>query len=348
MGISVAMLRLIKRFTKMIALCLCLLFTTQLTFAAARPFIVDTDMGVDDVLALLYFLKRPDIQVKAITIASDGSAHCKAALRNTLGLIKLLKQPTIPVACGRDTPLTGQHHFPSLVLKESDTLGGTAKLLPKVKIPVTPKAVDLIIKTLQQSTQPVTILAIGPLTNIAEALQKAPQIKSHIKAIYFMGGAINVPGNIPEVDNTIKNSVAEWNVYLDPLATDIVFKQKIPITLLPLDVTNKLPLDMDFYDLVQKNHHSPAADYLLALLENNKEWLQTKDWWYFWDPLLAVIASDESIAEFKIKRIRVLSRPEEQAGETVVDNEVKQKIRVVSKVNEDKFQDLFLRYLNKP
>src|SRR5262245_39994485 len=228
-----------------------LVFTTFFLFMAlcgaanaARPFIIDTDVGVDDIIAIIYLLQQPNIHVKAITIASTGNAHCLPALRNTLGLLKLMNRTDIPADCGRLTPLDGQHQFPKSVLEESDTLAGAAKLLPEVNATSKQKGVDLMINTIRKSRQPVTILAIGPLTNIAEALQKAPDIKNRILAIYIMGGAVHVPGNLSDVGVKMSNSTAEWNIYLDPLAADIVFKQSIPITLVPLDVTNKLPIDM--------------------------------------------------------------------------------------------------------
>ncbi|RUQ90764.1 nucleoside hydrolase [Legionella septentrionalis] len=326
---------------------LLLLWTVQIAWSAV-PFIVDTDMGVDDAMALLYLLQRPDVELKAVTIASDGNAHCTPALRNTLGLLQMSQRPIIPVACGQETPLLGKHHFPQAVLLESDTLAGTVKLLPKVSTKQSPHtAVDLLIKTVQDASQPVTILAIGPLTNIAQALQKAPEIKRNIRVIYIMGGAIDVPGNIPEVDSASKNHTAEWNFYLDPLAAEIVLAQGLPIVLVPLDVTNQLPIDMGFYNAVKNKHHTPAADYVFSMLQNNIKILRAKEW-FFWDPLAAVIASDESIAAFKVQRLKVVLSPEIQSGRTIVDNKAGHSVRVVTGVDAKRFTSIFLNYLNNP
>ena len=185
------MLALNKYLTHCFSTCLAIvtIFVTSVAYTA-KPFIIDTDAGIDDVIAILYLLQRPDIQIKAITIAADGSAHCKPALHNIHGLLQLAKHPNIPIACGMNKPMFGEHHFPVSILNESDTLAGTAKLLPHLRPDTQKDAVDLIIKTILEASEPITILAIGPLTNIAQALQKAPQIKKHIKSIYIMGGGL--------------------------------------------------------------------------------------------------------------------------------------------------------------
>lgn len=330
---------------KRTAVCFILLISLIETTCAARPFIIDTDMGVDDVIAILYLLKRPDIDIKAITITANGSVHCQPALQNARGLLKLMDKTDIPLACNQKKSLVGQHRYPASILEESNTLAGTAKLLPLVKPLASGDAVDLIIKTLKQSSHPVTILAIGPLTNIAQALQKQPDIKNQIQAIYIMGGAVNVPGNINAVDKTIDNNVAEWNIYLDPLAADTVFKQNIPLVLVSLDVTNQLPVDMPFYERVKKKHITPEAGFIFALLSHNMKMLTTNEW-YFWDPLAAVIATNESIASFEYQPIKIELTPEKLSGATRIHLNEGRMIRVVTRVDEVKFKEILLKHLN--
>lgn len=328
------------------AFILLIFLSVEANAAARRPFIIDTDVGVDDVIAIFYLLQRPDIDVKAITIASTGNAHCLPALRNVLGLLKLMKRNDIPVECGPLNPLNGQHHFPDSVLEEADTLSGTAKLLPQVTATSQQKGVELLIETIQKSKQPITILAIGPLTNIAEALQRAPKIKNNIQAIYILGGAINVPGNLSSVGVPKSNKTAEWNIYIDPIAAAIVLNHSIPIVLVPLDATNTVPMDMDFYKALKKNHRSPAANFIFTLLNKNLQML-TAQQWYFWDPLSAVIASDESIASFTIQPLRVVLAPEVQSGRIIIDTVNGQNIRIATQVNQKKFKEMLLNGLNK-
>lgn len=313
--------------------------------AAAKPFIIDTDAGVDDVIAILYMLQRPDIHIKAITIASTGGAHCLPAKRNILGLLKLMNRTGIPVDCGRLKPLGGNHHFPASVLSESDTLAGVAVTLPKVNAASSLKAVDLMINTIRSSRQPVTILAIGPLTNIAEALQKAPDIKNRIQAIYIMGGAVHVPGNLSDSGSSNPNVTAEWNIYLDPKAAEMVFNQNVPIILVPLDASNSLPIETDFYDRMKKEHHTRAAKFVYAMFKRNLKFLESGQW-YFWDPLAAVIAADENIAAFDMLPLRVSLSPENQSGATLVDKTKGQNIRIAMKIDPDKFKSNIVNTLN--
>ncbi len=317
----------------------------QPSYADKRKFIIDTDVGVDDAMAMLYLLKRPDITVLAITIASDGNAHCSPAFSNTLGLLSLLKIKNIPVACGPSFPMRGHRHFPKSVLLESDTLAGAAHLLPKNMQSASHDAVNLLVRTLHESTQPVSILAIGPLTNIAEALLKDPSIKNKISMIYLMGGAIDVSGNLKIVDPHLKNSVAEWNIYLDPMAAARVFQSGISITLVPLDLTQQMPVDENFYHQLQKTHDTAEANFVFELLEHNKEMLRNKQW-YFWDPLAAVIASDESFTTFSKKLLIIKQEPESLVGATQIDNANGASIRVAEKINRSRFIKQFLKSLN--
>ena len=133
---------------------------------AARPFIIDTDVGTDDELAILYLLAQKDIDIKAITVVGTGESHCPAGLKNVAGLLVLMHQDKIPLACGRDTPMTGQHHFPNWLRKQADNLVGAADLLPKVVVKPSQTAIQLLESTLKSANEPVEILAIGPLTNL--------------------------------------------------------------------------------------------------------------------------------------------------------------------------------------
>ena len=162
-----------------------------------------------------------------------------------------------------------------------------------------------------------------------------------------MGGAISVAGNISAIEPTSKNINAEWNIYIDPLAAQIVLSQKIPVILVPLDITNQLPIDMKFYNTIKKNHQSPAAAFVFTLLKNNITMIREHDW-YFWDPLAAVISSDESIAHFQTQQIKVLLAPEIQSGATIIDQSSGFTLRVVTHVNKYQFKTTLLKYLNKP
>jgi len=305
-----------------------------------KQFIIDTDMGVDDIIAILYMLRHPDIQVKAITIECDGNADCAPALNNLVNILQLLHRTEIPIAVGSKTPLAGSHHYPEYILKDADNLYGV-KLKQVDFIQPKKTARELLTNLLQTTTQPIYILALGPLTAIAEVLQHNPQLKNKFQMIYFMGGAINVAGNINIVDSTIPNKVAEWNIYIDPFAANLVFHSKVPLTLIPLDLTNQVLIDNKFYQQLKSQGKSVPAKFLINLFENNKSMLLHKDW-YFWDPMAAVIAVNNNLAVFKTEKLSVKLKPEIQSGRVFVDQKFGVNIRVADKIDSEKFKAVLL------
>jgi len=313
---------------------------------AVREFIIDTDVGPDDVIALAYFIKQPNIKIKAIAVDGDGNAHRDAAYANTMSILKLLNRSDIPVAAGRANSYPGGHSFSAAVMHDMDTLGGLA--LNKENLE-TPKqtAKELMIETLTSSDHPINILAIGPLTTIAEVLTEKPNLKSKIKMIYEMGGAVQTEGNIFTVNNKSTNHAAEWNIYFDPLAAKIVFQTGVPITLIPLDATNQVRINDKFYQQIKNHHKTPAAKLVYDLLTLNKKFLYSNTW-YFWDPMAAVVAADESVATIKTLPLTVLLSPEDKAGGTVIDKKNGNNIRVCMKVNAIKFKENLLRGLSIP
>jgi len=329
---------------KIIALLTCsFLFCSSVAAYAARPLIIDTDAAIDDAIAMLYLFNRQDVDVKAITIVATGEAHCRPALRNIAGLIRLGNKSAIPLACGRDTPLEGNHQFPQWITESADSMYHMARFLPKAKSPAAGNAVALLTKTLQQSKQPVDIVALGPLTNIAEMIQKNPAVIQKIRMIYMMGGAVNVSGNVASVEPARKNNAAEWNFYIDPKADDIVFRSGVPITLVPLDATNQVPVDNSFYQqLIKSLPNTASARFIYKLFTLNKKSFLSQHW-YFWDPLAAAIATDESIATIETKKLRIITHPDEMSGATVVDNQNGNDVRVCTRAEAKKFTHVALQ-----
>jgi len=202
------------------------------------PFIWDDDGSPDGVIALLYLLRHPEVNVKAITV-SCGEAHPALFAQNLTRMLALLEKTHIPVAAGRDVPLEGNNAFPEPWRQWSDTFWGIK--LPDAGEAIQPiSAAHLIVDTVKQSPEPVTIIVSGTHTNLAEALRLDATIVSKIRAMECMGGAINVPGNIENDWPDFHNRVAEWNIWIDPIAANEVFSSGIPIHLTPLDATKKV------------------------------------------------------------------------------------------------------------
>ena len=197
---------------------------------APRKIIIDTDPGQDDAVAILLALASPDeLDVLGIT-AVAGNVPLNLTQKNARIVCELAGRTDVPVFAGCDAPLSRK-----LVTAEH-VHGKTGLDGPTLPDPVMPlaegHAVDFIIDTLRTETAgTVTLCPLGPLTNIATALQKAPDIAERVQQIVLMGGAYFEVGNI--------TPAAEFNIYVDPEAADIVFKSGIDIVVMPLDVTHK-------------------------------------------------------------------------------------------------------------
>ena len=308
--------------------------------AHLRPVIIDTDMAGDDWMAILYLLQRTDISVKGITVAGTGEAHCAPGVEHALGLAALAgKAGEIPAACGRETPLVGSHVFPDAWRKSVDSLNGLS--LPAGQNPAPGQsAVALLSKLLQESSEPVTLLATGPLTNLGELLQSNPGLKEKIAAIYIMGGAVHVAGNIGGA-----NTTAEWNIYVDPHAAAIVFQAGVPVTLVSLDATNHAPATPAFYAKLKAAHRTPEATFVYDLFTRNRSYQSGS--FYFWDPSAAAILSEESLATFEQDSVCVVEEEGPNWGQTKVGAGCPQ-VRVAVSMDGGKFEELFLSTLNNP
>ncbi|PJF10985.1 nucleoside hydrolase [Pseudorhodobacter sp. MZDSW-24AT] len=195
-----------------------------------RKIIIDTDPGQDDAVAILLALGSPDeIEVLGIT-AVAGNVPLALTQRNARIICELANRRDIPVFAGCDRPLQRP-----LVTAEH-VHGKTGLDGPQMSDPTMPlqdqHAVDFLIETLRREpAKSVTLCPLGPLTNIATAFQRAPDIIARVQEIVLMGGAYFEVGNI--------TPAAEFNIYVDPQAADMVFKSGIPIVVMPLDVTHK-------------------------------------------------------------------------------------------------------------
>ena len=312
-----------------------------------RPVIIDTDMASDDWMAILYLLNRPDVSVEAITVTGTGEAHCEPGIKNAMDLAALAGQPDIPVSCGRTTPLQGNHTFPSDWRTRVDTMAGLT--LQSNPAPVTPlSAVDLLTDKILSMPDKVTIITLGPLTNLAEVLQSAPEIKENIEMVYLLGGALDVPGSVGVSHAGIDNSVADWNVYVDPHAAAIVLQSGVPVTLVPVDATNQVPVTMKFYQRLKDDRKTPEAMFVFDVLSKTQYYdFVRSGGYYFWDPLAAAILTDNSLAVFENRNLAVIEEESNQSGRTQA-SENGAPVRVAVDVEAERFEQLFLDTLNIP
>jgi inosine-uridine nucleoside N-ribohydrolase len=299
--------------------------------AAPRRVLIDTDMAVDDWLAILFLLQHPAADVVAVTVTGTGEAHCDPGTENAQGLLALAGQPNVPVTCGRETPLAGAHTFPQEWRSAVDAMMGLA--LPENDY-----------SRVHGSPNPVALVTLGPLTNVAEALQADPTIIDNIAMIYIMGGAVDVPGNLQGSGFETDNTTAEWNIYVDPLAASIVFESGAPITLVALDATNHAPVTMAFYAHIAADRSTPPADFAYGVFAIMQGSIQSGGY-YFWDPLTAAIAVDDSLCQAEERTLAVVTEEGSESGRTH-ESPDGNPMQVCVDTDSERFEALFLDALN--
>jgi inosine-uridine nucleoside N-ribohydrolase len=224
--------------------------------------IIDTDPGVDDALALLLAMRSPELKIEAITPVA-GNVPLDLTLPNALRMVEIAGRTDIPVAAGARAPLRRRLVTATYAHGENG-LGGAVFPEPTTKPVATPAAV-IIRQIVRKYPGEVTLITIGPLTNIATALNSDQELASMVRALVMMGGSLS-GGNI--------TPAAEFNVYVDPEAARIVFQSGIPITMVGLDVTRRTSLTDDHVrtlEAAQNPVSQAAAKIGRNALNHNRE-----------------------------------------------------------------------------
>jgi pyrimidine-specific ribonucleoside hydrolase len=311
--------------------------------AQSSSVIVDTDAGSDDLMAIAYLLAGRSVHIEAITVA-NGLAHVEAGTRNLARLLELAGHPEIPVFTGRPLPLRGKNEFPPDWRKTADDLPGVSLPLSPAK-PERRKAADYLLERLKSQDHPVRILALGPLTNIAEVLERDPSVTGNIEELVIMGGAMHVRGNLNDggVFQT-DNKTAEWNMYVDPYAARVVFDSGAKTRLVPLDATNTVPVGAPFLKDIESRASTSLGLFVAKVLETDTK-LIGQGLFYAWDPLAAVALVHPAILRTVAVHVEVRQNPP-QAGRTLV-GAGEPNCRVATKADPDAFRRLFLGAFDK-
>jgi pyrimidine-specific ribonucleoside hydrolase len=315
-----------------------LFFATTVVSAQSAPILIDTDAGSDDFMAVALLLAHPNVAIDAITVV-NGVAHVDAGARNMGRLLDLAGRKRVPVFAGRNTPLSGAAEFPAEWRKISDDLPGVA-LPPASRPPETRRAADYLVERLRNARAPVQILALGPLTNIAEAMERDRSVAAHIREIVLMGGAVRVPGNLQDGGAFhTDNITAEWNIFIDPQAARIVFRSGVPIRLIALDATNKVKIGAEFLREFEAKARSPLGRVVAQVLEADRQTIDDGIF-YAWDPLAAAALLRPGIVKMAAMHIEILLNPP-QAGRTE-ETAGKPNVNVAVDANAPAFRAMFL------
>jgi purine nucleosidase len=216
-----------------------------------KKILFDTDPGIDDACAILLALASPELSVEGLSIV-HGNCSVEQGTTNTLAILELANASHVPVAKGCELPLVQ----PSLLAPEThgETGLGYARLpAPRIR-PIVQHGIDFLIEKIMSHPGEITLVAIGPLTNIALAIRHEPRIVETLKELIIMGGALRYEGNT--------TALAEFNTYVDPHAAHIVYHAGIPTRLVPLDVTYQCILTPGDVNRLQKID-SPITTFIV-------------------------------------------------------------------------------------
>ncbi len=224
--------------------------------------LIDTEPGVDDALAILLAMKCPELQIEAITTVC-GNVSVEQATQNVLTILGLLDLQEFPmIAKGEAAPLV-KSPLTAAHVHGADGLGNISQLQNADRSPRYPAAnteissisgVDMIIELAAQYPGELTLVALGPLTNVAKAAQKAPAQIRGLREIVLMGGAFEAYGNV--------TTTAEFNIFVDADAAQAVFDCGVPIRMAPLDATSQVALTRERLHAETEGHHDAVSCFV--------------------------------------------------------------------------------------
>ncbi|MBT5337981.1 pyrimidine-specific ribonucleoside hydrolase RihA [Candidatus Falkowbacteria bacterium] len=299
--------------------------------------IIDTDPGHDDAMAIMLIEKSKLFDIKALTTVA-GNTDIQKTTNNARYILDLLESD-VPIYSGAEKPLK-RELIKAQVHGESGLAG--ANVIKEEKL--NNLAVDKIIEIVKANPGQVSILTIGPETNLAQAILREPQLPELIKQIVIMGGAIEVPGN--------KNRVAEFNVFVDPDAAKIVFDCSTPKVLLPLDICNEVFMTLsDFERLEGIKLYEPIMSMMKHFIKGIAEFEKNTKGALVYDALAAYYLIKPEAFKLQLMDVRVETKGEVTLGMTAADRrswgEQKPNIKVATFLDRQEFIDDFVRILKQ-
>lgn len=215
--------------------------------------ILDCDPGVDDAMALYFALAHPDIELLGIS-TTFGNVSTVQATRNALYLCALA-QRHVPVCAGVSSPLRKAPVQPDPEIHGADGLGEQGERTLHTDAPDERSAARFIVEMARAHPGELSVVAVGPLGNLTQALRLEPHLPQMLKRVIVMGGTITEPGNV--------SPVAESNIWHDPHAADLVFTAGLPLTMVGLDVTHRVLMPLALFERIAARHRHAATDALL-------------------------------------------------------------------------------------
>jgi len=280
-----------------------------------KNLLIDTDPGIDDAVALLFAMGSGKLDIKAITTVSGNNSAARCSI-NARKILELCGARHIPVACGQETPLV--RPFPHNSFSHgSDGMGDTGLAEPTLE--QDPRfAPDLLIEMVDRHAGNISILGIGPLTNLALAVTKDPTLPRKVSELVILGGAYGFdPAWASRA--TGENPVSEWNFFFDPEAAKIVFEAGFKLTAIGLDITAQSTMILAESDRARlRQAETPAAQFLL----DRVAFLESRGYGAYGaliDSLAVAALIDPDVITTEAIRVNIETKGEFTLGQTIVE-----------------------------
>ena len=296
--------------------------------------LMDHDGAVDDYLSVVLLMTMEEVETLGV-IVTPADCYIQSAVSATRKILDLMGRSEVPVAA---STVRGLNPFPVLFRRDSFAVDRLPILNEKGTIDtplISEPGQNFMVRVLRDAAVPVTLMVTGPLTTVAQALDIAPEIKSKIQEIVWMGGALNVIGNVSKDMEPGQDMSAEWNAYWDPIAIDRIWETQIPVVMCPLDITNNVPLTVEFSNLLAKQRKYPISDlagqcYALAISQD----------YYFWDILATAYLAHPEFYQLREWETEIITEGISQ-GRTKVKKGGR-KIQAMDKVDTAQFYNYIL------
>jgi purine nucleosidase len=297
--------------------------------------LLDHDGAIDDYLATMLLMTMEHIEPLGV-IVTPADCYVQPAVSATRKMLDLMGKSHIPVA---ESTVRGINPFPQMYRRDSFVVDHFP-ILNQTETIQTPLLAepgqDFMVRVLKEASEPVTLLMTGPLTNLAVALDTAPEIEAKIQRLIWMGGALNVPGNVEKNWEPGQDGSAEWNAYWDPISVARVWQSSIPIIMCSLDVTNNVPVTSEFVKKIGKQRQYPISDlvgqcYALVIPQD----------YYAWDVLATAYLGHPEAFELREFETEIITTGKSQGRTKVVSGG--RKILAMDKVDKNWFYSYILQ-----
>lgn len=267
--------------------------------------VIDTDAGTDDLIAIGLLAGDPSVNIEAVTVV-DGLSSVTEGVASIRALLARFGRPTVPVYGGTGERLRETRPFPPDWRHDTEQIA--RELLGRLPTAEhAHPAVPFLARVLTRSGPSTRILTLGPLTNVGRAMRMVGGKRFPAVQLFVMGGALEVPGNlISFTDSTGLNRLAEWNVFADPAAADIVLRAPVQITLVPLDATQAVRVTPCHVARLGEAVRTAIGQFIYETYSRLHEWIDRGDY-FAWDPLAAAVAVQAVTYQPRVRKVEVRS-----------------------------------------